>query len=307
MLTSFFGKSNPINFLLVGVFVLIIGGLHYSLNPESTFNASEIIVLLGVIALLVFSMLLLDFIIRKNSLTLLNSFGIFLFTCSAAMLAPMFSQPAIVLANLCLLLAFRRMFSLQSQKNTEVKILDASIWIGVASIFYFWSILLILLLYFALFFIPNRSIRYYLIPPIGGIGLLLIAGAYQVLAKQSFDQLLRWPDGISFNFSSYANWEFMVFITFLLVLSVWTLFPKIADLTKGPRKERPNKLIQICALGVCLVIATVSPEKTGAELLFIVAPASIIISSYIEKRSDLWFKEILLWAFLLLPIAFLIG
>lgn len=306
MLTSFFGKSSPLNFLLVSTYILIIGGLHYVFTGDNNFTTFEISVLLGATALLIFSMLLLDFTIRKNSLTLLNTFGIFLFSCSTAMLPELFSQPAIIFSNLCLLLAFRRMFSLQSSKNTEIKILDASIWIGVASIFYFWSIFLILVLYTALFFVPQRSLRYFLIPPIGGLGLFLIATAYQLLVNDSFDWIMIWPEKVSFDFSAYATWELIVFITFMLVLTVWTIFPKIADLTKGPRKEKPNKLLQLYAVGICILIASVSANKTGAELVFIVPPSVIIISGYIEKKSDVWFKEILLWCFLLLPIAFLI-
>jgi len=49
-------------------------------------------------------------------------------------------------------------------------------------------------------------------------------------------------------------------------------------------------------------MAIISSEKTGGELIFILAPMAIVISVYIEKRSEIWFREILLWVFVLLPI-----
>lgn len=305
MLTSFFGKSRPLNFLLVGAFIFIVGGLHYFLDEKSSFALNEIPGVSGVLAALIFSMLVLDFTIRKNALTLLNTFGIFLFSCAVAMLPVLFFKLNIVLANLFLLLAYRRMFSLQATTKTEVKILDASIWIGVASIFYFWSILMIMALYGAIFLMPKRSLRYYLIPIVTAIGLLLIATSYQFITTDSLEWIANWVGNISFDFSSYASWELLAALTFFLALLVWTLFSQMVDITKGPRKERPNKVLQLYLVGSAMLVITVANGKTGAELLVLIPPVVIIVAAFIQKKSDVWFKEILLWCFLLLPVVFL--
>jgi hypothetical protein len=305
MLTSFFGKSSPLNFVLVSSYVFIIGGLHYVFKEKPGFAILEISTVIGVVAVLIFSVLLLDFTIRKNALTRLHTLGIFIFSCSAAMLPVLFFQLNVALASLFLLLAYRRMFSLRSPKNTEVKILDASIWIGVASLFYFWSLLALFPLYVAIFMMPRKSIRYYLIPLLGGIGLLLIAAAYQLVVSNSLEKFAQWPRKISFDFSAYASWELLVVLSFLLALLVWTLFSNIVDITKGPRKERPNKVLQLYMLGTSLLMVILTNDKTGAELLFLIPPFAIIVAGYIQKKQDLWFKEILLWCFLLLPMVIL--
>ncbi len=87
MLTSFFGKSRPLNFLLLICYILVISGLHYFSNPDSGVSSKEILMALGVVGLLIFSMLLLDFIIRKNGLTRLNTYAILIFSCSIMMLS----------------------------------------------------------------------------------------------------------------------------------------------------------------------------------------------------------------------------
>jgi hypothetical protein len=45
------------------------------------------------------------------------------------------------------LLALRRLISLQSMKASKEKIFDASLWVFIASLFHFWSILFIVLIF----------------------------------------------------------------------------------------------------------------------------------------------------------------
>ncbi len=68
------------------------------------------------------------------------------------------------------------------------------------------------------------------------------------------------------------------------------------------KKDRPNRSLVLYVLGVSIFMAIIASEKTGGELIFILAPMAIVISVYFEKRSEIWFREILLWVFVLLPI-----
>ncbi|MEM7185537.1 MAG: DUF6427 family protein [Bacteroidota bacterium] len=305
MLTSFFGKSNPVNFVLVGSYMLLVGLGHFLLGDRGAFSFLDLGMLLGVITGLIFSMLILDFVIRKNAITLLNTFGVFLFSCAVGMIPSVYFEPEVVVANLFILLAVRRIFSLQSSKNTEAKILDASLWIGIASLFYFWSILLLLVLFAAIFLMPQKSFRHYLIPFVGWVGLLLIVSAYQLVMTQTFGWWSEWWTPISFDFSSYASWKLWVVITLLLVLLVWSLASKLADISSGPRKERPTKVVQLFLVVATFLMVLVSAEKNGAELLFLLAPFSMMVAAYVQKPNDRWFKELILWCFVLAPIVFL--
>jgi hypothetical protein len=53
---------------------------------------------------------------------------------------------------------------------------------------------------------------------------------------------------------------------------------------------------------VSFVVAFLSPEKTGGEVIFIFGPLGIITANYLETKKDFWFKEVLLWLVVLLPI-----
>jgi hypothetical protein len=304
MLTSFFGKSAPLNFVLLSSYIFLICLLHFVLGTETVFSLVTIGSFAAVVGLLAFSILLLDFTIRKNGLTLLNTYAIFIFSCGLGMLCGFIKEPNIVLANLCILLALRRMFSFQAPKNSERKILDASIWILLASAFYFWSILLFAGLYVAILLKPQKAFRHYLVPLVGIVGVFFIATAFHFLKDQSFGWFVNWLGDTSFDFSFYAQTEMLIFVSFIAALLIWTLITKIKTISSGAKKDRPNNILEIYVLVALLAALLFSSDKTGAEFLFLLAPASIIISGYIEKKSEVWFKEILLWVFLLLPFLF---
>ena len=305
MLTSFFGKSTPLNFLALSIYIFAMGFVHFFFDPITVFDLKSIGLFLGVVAMLIFSVLLLDFTIRKNGLTQLNTYAVLIFSCSVAMLPGLAKEPLMVISSVCLLLALRRMFSLQSPKKSERKILDASLWIAMASVFYFWSFLLLLALYVCITIKPKTRVRDYLIPVVGVVAVFLIATAYHFVMDDSFGWFIGWLGDVSLDFSSYAQARMLVFITFMAAMLVWTIISKMVSITSGARKERPNHILQLYVLGCCLFLVLISSEKTGTEFLFLLPVAAMIISGYIEKKREIWFKEILLWIFVLLPVLFI--
>lgn len=177
MLTSFFGKSSPVNFLLLSIFIVVVRTVQAILFFKGSFGWTPAFVLLGHILASVFAMLLLDFIIRKNALTQSHTLGIFVFCCWMLCL-PVLESWQMAVAQLFILLALRRIFSLSSDKKDEKKILDATLWILLASYFYFWSILFFGALYLAISNKNQKPFRYFFIPIVGALGMLLLATAF---------------------------------------------------------------------------------------------------------------------------------
>ncbi|WP_026451799.1 DUF6427 family protein [Aequorivita capsosiphonis] len=315
MLTSFFGKSSPINYLILAVFIAAgyllgaISGFSDLITPSFLLtNAFFIIVS-------VFSMLLLDFIIRKNHLTKSNTYAILFFACFMVMLPVIFLQHNILLGNIFLILALRRIMSLRSDKNSERKIFDASFWIVVASLFYFWSLLFFLPLYIAIVQKPNLNYKQMLIPFTGFLAVFMLNTAYQLLVSNSFMWFFEWRESISLDFINYNSASVLVPVTVILAFYIWTGIYRLSSLSAVSLKEKSNYLLMFYVSLTYFFIALAGPEKTGAEILFILAPISIMIANYIEnfetKRYgerdalEFWFKESMLWLVVILPFVFL--
>ncbi len=315
MLTSFFGKSNPVNYLILGAFI-IVGYLLGAISWSSIVLTPILLLKHGFyIVLSVLIMLLLDFIIRKNHLTKNNTFAILLFTCFLVMLPVIFLQHTILLSNAFLLLALRRIMSLRNDKNSSKKILDSSIWITVASLFYFGSLLFFIPLFIAIIQKPNTNYKQILIPFTGFLTVFIINTAYQLLVNDSLFWITNWQETVSFDFSEYHSASILVPITVILAFYVWAGVYRLLKISVIPLKERPNYLLLLYLSITALFVALAAPEKTGAEIFFIIAPVAIIVTNYIEKFetertfekdvAEFWFKEIMLWLVVVLPFIFL--
>lgn len=311
MLTSFFRKSNPINYLLLSIFILI--GFIYALTR---FNTSEMSWAMGIKSILiaigcVFSMLLLDFMIRKNDLTERNTFAIFLFSCFLVSVPTIFIHGPIVTANIFVMLALRRIFSLPSNINTEKKILDASIYIGLASLFYFPAILFIGFLFLAVIRMNELNYRWLLIPFVGLLVMAVLTTVYYILIEDTIAWWILWVQPIAFDFSVYHSLSVLIPVTIISAIMLWTGAHLLLRLGSLSKKEKPRGFLILLLTIISLLVCLLSPIKTGAEVLFIITPSAMLAANYIgyhqpnnklgARDTNFWFKEILLLIVLLLP------
>lgn len=312
MLTSFFGKSKPIHFLIVSLYLMLSYVFWLFLDPPLIISLEFIVNSLLTALALVFLLLLLDFIIRKNNLTGKNTYAMLVFCCFIILIPAIFSSASILISNLFILLAMRRIVSLNSKKKTQKKILDAALYISIATLFNFWSILFFIVLYFAIFLKTDKKYKEFLIPTMGVFAVGLIGSSYTILRGETFNSFFKINTSVLWDFSAYQSIGLLLAASTLLTLMLWTLSYRILSISSAAKKERPKVLLLIIILLICLLISILTPIKTGAELFFVLAPLAIITTNYIEsrnsraskkqKRSQFWFKEFILWLVVLLPL-----
>ena len=305
MLTNFFGKSSPINFIICGVYLLFAVFPSFFIEIPDVLTFQEILTKGGFWLVLVFAMLLLDFIIRKNNLTGHNTFGVFIFSGLVAMLPVVFTSANIIFANVFLLLALRRMASLTSEKNIEKKIFDASFYITIAMLLQFWSVLFFAPLYWVISRSNAASFRMLFIPLAGVFAVLMLWVTAHLLMFDSVTWFLDWIPPLQFDFGTYNKANVLLPVAFIATLLVWTMVLRVLKFSSMPKKLQQNYRLITFVVITSMAMLFLGPIKTGAELLFLYAPLSIVATNYIERLKDILFKEMLLWAFVLLPIALL--
>src|SRR5690606_22386558 len=107
MITSIFSKSKPINFLVVLALVLITFCVaHLKFSPESL-DFTLILKKLAAFAICYVSLLLLNFIVGKNSLTKKNNYEILFFSLFLLMIPQSVLSWKIIVSNFFILLALR--------------------------------------------------------------------------------------------------------------------------------------------------------------------------------------------------------
>ena len=301
MLTSFFDKSSPFNYMLLGFYLVLVLFIQGIVSSTGGFDLASVLQLFLDGTLLIFSMLLLDFFVRKNALMLSNTFGIFCFS-TTLLLFPLAFQSQGLWSLFFVLLGFRRMFSLQSGRNDVRKITDASLWFFVASYFYFWSLFWFIPLYIAITTMKEPRFRYYFIPLISGMGLLLIFTAFQMIIGGSIQWIENWYSTPSFLFNTYGETATLIGITVFLAFFLWSLFYRIVLLPEIPKKFRANYILIFFVALTGVLVSLGAPSKTGFELVYMTPGFALVIATFLERNTDTWLREIMMWTLLLLPL-----
>jgi len=301
MLTSFFGNSKPINYILLSLYLGFFCFIQFPGILTAEISWPEIPLLVGLIFAWVFAMLLMDFIIRKNHITQIHTLGIFVFVCVASLFS-LATNWEWLAALIFLLLAFRRICSVRTSRNREKKILDATLWTVVASFFISGAMIFLLLLYVSLFQLNKPKLRYFLIPAVVILGILLIIVASSLWATNSITFLSNWWQPIEFDFKVYNSFKYILIISFLAALIVWCFVNFLFQIPKKAKKQRPFYNLVLIAVICFMIIPILIPQKEGPELLFWAVSGSLLIGPYLEKKTDVLFKEIIAFSLILLPV-----
>jgi hypothetical protein len=302
MLTNFFSNSKPFHFILISL-LLFAGYTFYNfeiLDFENDFI--RLIQLTLKFGPYIISMLVLGFIIKKNNLTKINTYALFIFICLLLLTPNVFQNSKPILSTVFILLALRRILSFNSKKNIQKKILDASLWIGVATFFYFWSILFLLVLYAALIQLAPKNFKLFLIPIIGLFVVFIVFTIYFLYLDNSIDWYKDYKKLISFEFSSYKPLKNFFSLLVILSMAIISLGFKFLNFRKTPLRKKSKYWIIIFTLITGILLVIITGKKNGVELIFTIVPISILISNFIEALQRGWVSEMMLWFLLLAPI-----
>ena len=301
MITSILGKSKSINFIIVFFITLLafIIARVESINEPITlvFVLKQIVLLFVGYA----SVLLLNFIVSKNNLTMNNNYEILLFSLFLLLIVQTTSNTGVIFSNLFILIGLRRIMSLRSQKNVKKKLFDAAFWIAIASLFYFWTILFFALIPITLILYTDNKLRHWMIPFFAVVTVFVISISVSIIAYDSFFEIFNISLGISYDFSNYNSVKYLIAITLLLSFGIWSSIFYLQNIKKKKKAFRASFKIIIIATAIAFLIVLQAPEKNGSEFLFMFAPLAIIITTYIEIIQERWFKEVFLSLLIIVP------
>lgn len=300
MITSIFSKSKPINFLIVAVFVILLFLItNYTLLFKDVNSALLTSFKLAITIFLVF---LLDFIVSKNNLTQRNSYAIMTFGLLFGMFPQAMKYSDLLLSNLFVLFAFRRIMSLNSKIHIKKKLFDAAFWIALATLFYFWSMLFFALVIVALIYHSQNDIKNTIIPFVGVATVAILLVTYNILMHDAYIRPSNFQRYASLDYTTYNSGASILKLTVLFTSFVWILIYFFRTLPDKNKKLRPANFIIAWASIIALLVAIVAPLKDGSEFLFLFAPFSIIMANYIQVISERWFKEVFIALLILTPI-----
>lgn len=302
MISSLFKKSTPINYVIL-TFLLVFCFCVYQFKQISSLNAASTVIENGLVLLLLIATLLVcTFIVKKNALTKDNDFSSFFMLLFLLFIPQFLNNFNLLLANFLILLAFRRIFSLQSLKDSKEKIFDAALFIFLASLFQFWSILFIVLVYISIFFHVSRDYRHWLLPFLAFCIVTILLVFYNLLINPLAISNYLASSEISLKLdyfvSIYQNIAFSIYV----VISVFFLFSLLLSFSKQSLNAQASFKKIIASYFIGLFIFLLSNSKSNAVLVFTLFPLSLMATHFIEKEKNKPINEIVLITTLLLSV-----
>nr|WP_294774270.1 DUF6427 family protein [uncultured Flavobacterium sp.] len=294
MITSIFKKSSVLNYTLVVILFLVAFLLFQSAasNPMSNrinFSNNSLTIIL-----LITSFFLVNFIVKKNGLTKNSSYTILFFLLFLLLFPTVFNQSNLLFANFFLLLSMRRLISLQTLKAPKEKIFDASMWIFIASLFHFWCILFIVLVYISIIFHVSRDYRNWLLPFVAFVTtaiVFLVAALY--FDKTWIDHILSQTQ-MHFELDYFTNHYQNAALSFYVVIALYFLFSMVFSLTNRPLILQASYKKMILGFLIGSVVFILSPDKNNAMLLFTFLPLAVMTTNNIEYSQNQMYQEIVL-------------
>jgi len=300
MITSIFSKSKPINFIIVVVFIVLLFAISNYSILISNFGASAQTLFKLVVTL--FSVFLLDFIISKNTLTQRNSYAIMVFGLLFWLFPEALKHTDLLISNLFVLFALRRIISLHNKTSIKKKLFDAAFWIALSTLFYFWALLFFAIVIVALIYHFQNDIKNIIIPFVGIATVAVLLFTYNIIFYGVFITESNITRFASLDFTPYNSTENIMKLTLLFTSLVWVLVFYFKNLTDKNKRLKPSYFLIAWASIIAILLAIIAPMKNGSEFIFLFAPFSIIMANYLEMISDRWFKEVFITLFIIVPI-----
>lgn len=294
MLTSFFNKSKPINFLVVGVFMSLYYILENYILSSTALTPSYFFEKLGYLVVYLLLMVLVNFIVTRNQVTKRNSFTIVLFALFSVSFSEILKNGTLLMSAFFVLLALRRTISLKSGITIKKKIFDASLWICVATLFFEWSFLFFIVVFLAILFHAANDYRNWIIPFLAMLCVFVLFTCFHLLVWDSFFNVFDFFQLPDFNFSKYGELSILLPLSLMLSFSIWTVADYLVVIKKASSTLKSSFVLILVIWLISIFIVVFSPTKNGSELLFFIIPTSIIGANYFQRGEDNTFKEVLL-------------
>jgi hypothetical protein len=297
MITSLFKKSTPINFAFVFLMLLFFFLTTQFHQVGSVFSFGFLVkktILFFVIFACFFTG---NFIIKKNSLSKDSAFMVLFYLLLLLFFPTVMNNSKLFLANFFILLALRRLFSLQTSKSQKEKIFDASLWVFVASLFHFWSILFIILVFISILFHTARDYRTWFLPFIAFfISIVLLFFFDLILNVNNVGKLIASSVSsfeINYFINNYQNLALSLFAT----LSLFFIANLGLTISNRPIILHSTYKKIIAAFIIGLLVFVFSPNKSNDILLFTFAPLAFAMTIFVETpqskaKTELFFLAV---------------
>lgn len=299
MISSLFSTTKPISYAVLAVPLLLFYGVH--LFAEVVWEMSFGHILLEVLTLIALGLTLYmgNHIVQKAKIAASNTYTPLFFVLLLGLFPETLSDKNAIFANLFLLLTLWQVIAIKPTENLKHKIFNATIFLGVASLFYDWVFLFLVLIFCVIKLYDPKTVKNWLVPPIGLATVFVLVFTslklYDSLAffREHYQFLSRF---LSPGYTSSIPPQTLTYV--FLVLSI------IAIVFVRVRRMGGGKLVVLrilfltFVLGIAIVL--IAPMSTSPVVLTFF-PTAVFIAHALEALAKKKLREVVLVLCILAP------
>ena len=299
MITSVFKKSTPLNYSLVVILILVFFFM-FQIRETSWINSYfTIFQKVSLLCFIFASFFMVNFIVKKNGLSKDNGYAIFFYLLFLLFFPTIFNNPNVVYANFFILLALRRLISLQSLKASKEKIFDASFWIFVASLFQFWSVLFLILVFISIVFHVSRDYRNWVLPFVALLAVAIVFYMISLMFHIDVVAFFQERAVIDFRIDYFKNNYENGALSIYAAVVVFFLFSMLTTLSNRPQIVHTSYKKVVACFFIAILVFVISTDKSNELLLFSIAPLAIMAASHVEYMQQKLNNEIVFYVLIL--------
>lgn len=212
----------------------------------------------------------------------------------------------IVISNLFVLLALRRLFSMYRQLPCKQEVFDASVFLLIAALFYFPIIVLFPLVWIALSVLRPFVWREWILPLIS----LMLVAVYLVVILFWKGQLSDWKLFANITKGQYQslifefNWTFYVAFALLVVVIILSGYYMSKMITASSIRFRKLSTFSMYIVSLFIVQMVIEKLLLKNELYTLLGaiPLSVLLTFYFHNAKKEWLSGFLFYSILVIVI-----
>lgn len=295
MITSVFKKSTPLNYSLVVILILVFFFMFQIKDPSWVTSYFLAFQKLSLLCFILASFFMINFVVKKNGLSKDNGYAILFYLLFLLFFPTIFNNPNVIYANFFILLALRRLISLQSLKSSKEKIFDASFWIFVASLFQFWSVLFLLLVFISIIFHVSRDYRNWVLPFIALLAVAILFYMTSLIFNIDVVAFFQERAVIDFRIDYFKNNYENGALSIYTAVALFFITSMLMTLSNRPQIVHSSYKKIVAYFFIAAFVYLFSPNKSNDLLLFSIAPLAIMATSHVEYTQQKLNNEIVFY------------
>lgn len=302
MISSFFGKTKPINYIILITPLFFFYWFVNLLLFERSLGLEQLSIHLLALGSLIFGYFVLNFIVQRNKVSGQNSFPLLFFTLLLIVFYETLGDNNALFCSFFMLLALRRLISIRSLKNIKPKVFDATFWILISSFFYDWALLFLILVFMAIYIYEPKNLKNWLVPftAIFTVGVV----GYTILIVLQSDAMIwqHYRFSISYDKEYLMQWQnsakLVLYVAGISITGFWS-FLKSGN--TGTGKVATMRIIAFAFL-LGLILEVLKSSSTEFPIIVTFFPASVFLARYVEaiRRPNL--RELFLMLAIFFPL-----